>query len=131
MAKLALFIRQDDIFSDAAVVLFPCSSRDASNFSRYLGSPILIANVAPPFAEGFLALGKLEAFKTDGNHNAAVVSAIRNFPGVVPFRQPNPSGPGLFEISDAAFHDVVGLVIGNEFDEAATRFWSGTSTSRD
>ncbi|QQR39515.1 hypothetical protein [Devosia rhizoryzae] len=126
MSKLAIFIHQDRILPEGETVSLPSTFRDELNFSSRIGDPILVANIGAPLHQGFIALGMLQGFTSEGHETLALIGSIRNFPQVATFRQDNPAGAGMFEVSDATFTDVIGMVTGSEFDEAATEFWSGT-----
>ncbi|NGP19399.1 hypothetical protein [Devosia aurantiaca] len=128
MSKLAIFILQNGILNDGTNERFACTFRDELSFSSRIGEPLLIANIGSTQDQGFIALGELDGFATENDGTVAMVSSIQNFPSVAAFRQEIPATPGMFEVSDATYKDVIGMVVGSDFDEAAVEFWSGTWT---
>ena len=131
MSKLVLFIAQDRLFENGATEQFPCDLRDELRFSGRVGEQILVANVAAPFAEGFLALGYLAGFAATELGTTAVVSSVQVFPEPVLFPQALSTKAGLFELSDRAFTDVIEKAIGNEFSQATEDFWGWSGFDAD
>lgn len=123
MSQLVLFVRQDRLFTDGGTEQFPCNLRDELTFSNRIGDQILIANMSTSFAQGFIALGKLAGFRTKQGDTIAVIDAVQTFPEVVASRDAEPAKPGMFELSDAIFEDVIArAVTGTAVDEAGGFF---------
>lgn len=92
---------------------FSCTFRDELNFSRWIGEPILIANVREGLHRGYFALGKLNGFSNNAaGETIAHISDIRTFPSTIEFAETPVEAGRMAELSDDAYQRIIDSAIG-------------------
>lgn len=126
MAKLIVFTRLGHDLGDGASRLFPCSSADARRFAHHIGEPVLIADITPSLAGGYIALGILRDFEIrDANGALARIDNIRTFAQDVPFQETPPDLEGISELADDLFERIAILATpAADADEAFSPYLS-------
>jgi len=108
VARLVVFTHLDHDLRDGASRQFTCSAAEARRHAHQVGTPILIADITPALAGGYVAQGILSGFRPHGAAGAlALVEDIRAFPQDIPFQEPPPAAESLAELADDLFERII------------------------
>ncbi|OAM77478.1 hypothetical protein A3840_09750 [Devosia elaeis] len=120
VARLVVFTHLTHDLRDGASRSFACSAAEARHYADQIGAPILIADITPSLAGGYVAQGILAGFRPDGANGAlAVVEDIHAFPRDIPFQKPPPEAEGLAELPGDLFERIIAVARpASDFDEA-------------
>lgn len=107
LAGLVLFTHVPPGVRLPATGRFKCRSIDPLVFAHRVGRRILVADISPETAGGYVAIGTLAGFATDSA--TVTIENIHLLPREVPFQQPPLAAGGIDDIGDDLFAIVLSL----------------------
>lgn len=110
MARLIAYTRLGGSLENSVIAPFVCSFADAIRFAHRLGEVILIADISPSLAGGYVGIGTLLGFRNmQADGSFALIGDIQLFPADIEFQHTPPQIEGLDEIDDETFERIASL----------------------
>jgi len=102
--RLIIFTHIGQILREGEAAQFRCAPGDALRFGGHMGEKIVIADISPNIAGGYVALGTLGSFAPQGSGAYLVrVDNLRPLETDIPFAEDRPTAIGMGEIEDTIF----------------------------
>jgi hypothetical protein len=105
---------------DGGAELFPCGASDALDLQARLGEQVIVAASNSADAEGYVALGVLNAVgRDDTGSTLARVGDLRLFPEPLMFIEAPPGDESIADLSEQLFSQIIARALGqSEIDDA-------------
>ncbi len=107
MPRLIVFTHADQILRAGGSAHFRCAPGDALQFGGRIGEKIVVADINPNVAGGYVALGTLGSFAPSKSGGDLVkIDNLAPFEKDMPLGEEHPGAIGMAEIGDAVFDTI-------------------------